>query len=69
MSDKKRKIVDAVKVFVGLFMMSIGFWMSYVFIWFAVGLPLTDWTSWICLALGLLSHRVYMWWLGRADNE
>ena len=62
--NKKEYIVNVIKCFIGVFMMTAGFWFGYAFIWFGVGLPQTDWALWICFALALLSEWGYLRWIG-----
>jgi hypothetical protein len=57
------KIVMVIKAFLLVFVMFIGFWFGYAFIWFTVGLPQTEWALWICFALALLSEFGYCKWL------
>ena len=63
MSDKKEYIVNIIKLVLLIFMMVNGFFMSYAFIWFAVGLPQTNWAIGILYALACISEYGYYRWL------
>lgn len=63
MSNKKENISNFIKVFLLVFMMMMGFWISYCFVCHFVGLPLTNWTLWICFALAVASECGYYRWL------
>lgn len=62
-SKRKDRIVNAIKFYLLTWMMSMGFWISYVFIWYALGLPIVNWGMWILLALAFASEWLYIKWL------
>lgn len=55
-------IINFLKLFVLLFSMTMGFYLIYAFIWFIVGLPLTNLALWLLLAVaGLTEYGYYRW--------
>ena len=59
----KDKIVNAIKFWLLTWMMFAGFWISYVFIWYALGLPIVNWALWILIALAFVSELLYLKWI------
>lgn len=59
----KERISDILKFIILTFVGSMGFWFIYMIIWFAVGLPQTNWAMWVLLALALGSEWLYVKWL------
>lgn len=65
MNDKKENILNAIKVFLLLFMMVQGFFLTYALVWFGVGLPQKNWALWILYAISGLTEYGYYRWLRR----
>ena len=63
MRDKIAYILDCVKTALFIFMMTAGFWFTYAFIWYAMGLPQEDWALLVCFVLAALSDYGYITWL------
>ncbi len=59
----KEKIVNIIKLFLLVFIMIQGFFISYAFVWFAVGLPQENWALWLLYALAALSECGYIKWI------
>lgn len=59
----KEKIIGLVKLFLLVFMMTMGFFLTYSLIWCAFGLDLTNLTMWIIFALACLSEFGYIKWI------
>ncbi len=59
----KDNIVNGLKIIVLLLAMIMGFWIIYAFVWYAVGLPLTDWALWLLLAIAGLTEYGYCRWI------
>jgi hypothetical protein len=57
------KIIDFIKFFLLLFTMVMGFFFIYAFVWFAIGLPITQWTTVLLIALAMLSVYGYYRWI------
>lgn len=58
----KNDIADGVKFFVMMYTMVFGFWWTYMWVWYLVGLPIAWWSMAITLALGLLSLFGFCQW-------
>lgn len=63
MSDKKENILNFIKLFLLISMMTMGFHYIYAVIWFAVGLPQTTWAVLLCAVLAGLSEYGYFKWI------
>lgn len=59
----KEKIIAFIKVFLIISMMISGFWISYCFIWYLVGLPITNWSLITLYALACLTEYGYYRWV------
>ena len=59
MTDKKETIVNFIKIVLLLTMMTNGFFLTYALIWFAVGLPQTNWAILILYVLAGLTEYGY----------
>lgn len=59
----KEKIANGIKFFLFTFMMINGFFFTYMFTWFAVGLPQENWAVWLTWVLALLSEYGYVKWI------
>ena len=59
----KEKINDFLKGAVLLFTMTMGFFFVYAYVWFAVGLPKTNWALLLCLAIAFATDYGYYRWL------
>lgn len=59
----KETIINAIKLFLMLFTMTLGFLLLYSFAWCALGFELTDVTLWILLAVSLMSVFTYVKWI------
>jgi hypothetical protein len=62
-NDTKEQIVNALKFTILTTTMIMGFWVTYAIIWFAVGLPETNWAMWILFALSIASECCYVKWI------
>lgn len=62
-NELKENISNIIKLFLLFFMMICGFWISYCFVWYAVGLPLTNWALWLLLCAALFSEYGYYRWI------
>ena len=56
-------IINGLKLSVLLLAMTTGFWFIYVFVWYAVGLPLTNLALWLILAVAGLTEYGYFRWI------
>ena len=62
-NELKENIGNVIKLFLLLFMMTCGFWISYCFLWCWVGFPLTNWALWLLIVVALLSEYGYYRWM------
>lgn len=62
-SEIKEHISDIIKFIICTFTGVMGFWLIYMIIWFAVGLPQSNWAIWLLLALAFGSERLFIEWL------
>ena len=60
---KENIIIEILKLFILLFSMIMGFFLTYALIWFAVGLPQTDWALLLLLAVACLTEYGYYRWI------
>ena len=65
----KDDIKNGIKYFLLTFMMSCGFFTIYSFIWFAVGLPQTNWALLLMWVLACVTEWGYVEWVKRGDNN
>ena len=65
----KEQIVWGVQAFIVLNSMTIGFWWSYLFIWFTVGLPLEWWAFVIAMIFALLSMIGTFAWIKKENDN
>ena len=61
--ELKETIINALKFVVFTVVMTFGAWFIYAMIWFAVGLPQTDWALMSLFVLALGSVCLYIKWL------
>ena len=61
----KRNIIKWIKFYLLAVMMSLGFYVSYAFVWCVLGFELTTLVLYILAALGLLSELAYIKWVSR----
>ena len=59
----KDEIIGGVQFFVMLYTMTMGFYFSYIFAWFKVGLPVEWWSLLVTLVLALLSTGGLCQWI------
>ena len=59
----KERIIGFLKVWILIIAMSMGFYLFYCSIWYAVGLPLTNWALWILVGLAALTEYGYYLWI------
>lgn len=59
----KENISNALRCFLLAWLMTLGWWLSYALVWFAVGLPQTDWALWLLFGLASASEVLYIRWL------
>ena len=59
----KDNIINFLKVFLLVISMTMGFYLIYVYIWFIVGLPLTNWALWLLVAVACLTEYGYYKWI------
>ena len=59
----KDNIINALKIFLFLFVMTMGFYLIYAYIWFIVGLPLSNWALLLLLAVAGLTEYGYFRWI------
>ena len=59
----REKIDNFMRLFVLLSTMIMGFFFVYAVIWFAVGLPQTNWALALLMALAVLSEYGYYLWI------
>lgn len=59
----KDKIINFLKFFLLIFVMTMGFFLIYGLAWFAIGLPQTDWAIYSLFALAGLSEYGYYRWI------
>ena len=60
---KKEKLGAIIKLFLVCFTSTNGFWLSYLFLWWLIGLPMTWWASVITVVLGGLSASGLFHWI------
>lgn len=58
----KNKIINALKLFLLMVMMTLGFMFSYMAVWNLVA-ELTDVSVVACAVLAILSEFGYIWWV------
>lgn len=58
----KNKIINALKLFIMMFMMTLGFMFSYMAVWHSVA-ELTGVGVITCAVLAILSECAYIWWV------
>ena len=59
----KNKINNFMKLFVLVFTMTMGFFFTYAFVWFAFDLPVTKWVTLLFFALAASSMFGYYMWV------
>lgn len=59
----KEQIIGWLKVCILITAMSMGFYLGYCFIWYAIGLPLTNWAMGILVGLAALTEYGYYLWI------
>ena len=63
-SDLKEQLNEALKLYILISVMIIGFLFIYCLIWMCVGLPMNQWGICACYGLSMLSEWLYLKWLG-----
>lgn len=63
MNNKKENIANFIKLFLLVYMMVNGFFITYSFVWAAFGLPITKWALALLYALAGLSEYGYYRWI------
>ena len=61
----KENVYNLLQVLVFLVAMIMGFWLIFMYVWYAVGLPLTNWSMWLLLAIAGLTEYGYFRWTVR----
>ena len=61
----KEAIVDGVKFYVLMHTMVFGFWWTYIWLWWLIGLPIVWWSIVITIALSFLSTFGFCQWCTR----
>lgn len=64
----KENTVSIIKLWLLICMMINGFFITYAFIWFKVGLPLTNWALFLLFALACLSEGGYLSWAMKIEE-
>ena len=59
----KEKIVKYIQFFLMMFMVVMGFFFTYVLLWFAIGLQVGNSTFWVLAALAILSEVAFFSWV------
>lgn len=59
----KERIINTIKFMIFTTTGVMGFWLIYMIIWFAIGLPQTNWAIWLLLALAFGSEYGFVTWL------
>lgn len=62
-NDMKDRIIDTIKFFLLLYTMSMGFFLTYAFLFALIGFELTNSLMWISVGLALLSELAYVHWV------
>ena len=65
----KEQIIWGVQAFIVLNSMALGFWWSYMFIWFKVGLPMAWWSFVIVMIFALLSMIGTLAWIKKENDN
>ena len=65
MKEKISAFVGYLKFFIMVFTMTLGFFITYVFVLVATDLPVGDWTFVILMALSILSEVGFIMWCKR----
>jgi hypothetical protein len=59
----KEDIIGGVQFFITLYTMVVGFWHTYLWIWYKLGLPLEWWSICGAMLLALLSMFGFYRWV------
>ena len=65
----KAQIIWGVQAFIILYTMTVGFWWSYIAIWFKAGLPIEWWSVVITMVFGLLSMIGTLAWIKKENDN
>lgn len=65
MNNKKKNILNAIKLLIILTMMTQGFFFTYTLVWSAVGLTFTNWVPWLLYAIACLTEYGFFKWVER----
>lgn len=66
----KETIISVVQIFLILYMITMGFIFTYLFIWFAIdSLPREQWMVPICSVAGLLSMGGLIMWITKGNTK
>ena len=60
---KLKYVLEAIKFYLFILMMTLGFFLVYAFIADVIGLELTNLVLWICLGLAAVSEFLYVKWI------
>ena len=61
--DFAKDAAGVTKIFLLLFMMTMGFAFTYMLAWIALGWPQTDWAVFVIFGLAVLSEFGYYQWV------
>ena len=59
----KTEIIGGLQFFISVYMMIMGFWFTYLWIWFKVGLPIEWYSVLTTMVLALLSVGGLFHWI------
>ena len=62
----KKDIIDGIQVFITLYTMVVGFWHTYLWIWYKCGLPVEVWSLGITMLLAILSEFCFYQWVKKS---
>lgn len=65
----KEEIINALKFTILTTTMTMGFFVIYIMIWTAVGLPGANWAMWILFLSALLSEWLFIKWLSNQHAD
>lgn len=62
MNTKKYKLLNAIKIALILYLMTVGFFTTYAFVAHIIGIPLTNIVLWIIFGASCVSELGYVKW-------
>ena len=65
----KNKISDLLRLFIFVFIMTMGFFFTYAFIWFAMDLPIVLWSVALLVAITVLTEYGFYKWICKEDKS